>query len=628
MTTELGDLLYRYLPGLYRDKDVHGELRRFLEIAAGPLAELEDSIGQLHEDLFVSTCQRTLIPLIGGLVGADVDSGLPARAQRAQVQEAVRFSRSKGVRQPLLALAERLAGWRVELVDFSERVAQVPLLDTLNPVIVLRDQPVTEEPPGSGNSFFRADRATKPIFDAVGGRPITRQALDGHEAAYAGVEGRFTITERGADLFAGGAFMAVAADLTDFAAPRTPSGAPLPVGTGQIAVDPALGRFRIADPRPLAGNLRVTFHDLQPESIRPQTFAVGDPAVMVRLGRSDDPVPSTLDLRAPRRVTDRTGRGHFDNHGFFCTPAEVAADRRPNELPAGSHSGRFTFDDRPLAPGDTAGVSLQLLDGIDGSPLTRSKLHGHEQAFCGTPRGFSIRVGGLDVTDPGRRPALRVLAASLASFDDPRDPDGAALALGPTDVAVDPELGRFLLDMTALAAAAEQVRVHYLLALATRVEEATAARLSEAIPEVLSFSADGGPVRLLDGLDGTPIPVAVRLGRPLDGYHGTARGWVVRRNEVDVGVELAAELTDLETLETPVPAGTLAVDADRGRLKFPPAFLTPDDRVTVSFSFEDPAELAQRFDSLAQRLPRVLPAGVVPVIIDTRPRPVDPATMS
>jgi hypothetical protein len=102
----------------------------------------------------------------------------------------------------------------------------------------------------------------------------------------------------------------------------------------------------------------------------------------------------------------------------------------------------------------------------------------------------------------------------------------------------------------------------------------------------------------------------------------------VRHNGTDVHATLAADLGDLDDLDAPVPAGRITIDPDRGRLKFPAGFLAPGDRVTVSFSFADPVDEAQRFDSLAQRLPRVLPAGVVPVLIDSRPRPVDPATLA
>jgi hypothetical protein len=517
----------------------------------------------------------------------------------------------------------------VQLVDFSQRVAQTPAMQDLNPVALRRDQPVGEQPPGSGNFFFSVDRTRQPIFDAVTGRPISRQALAGAEAAYAGVEGRFTISERGADLFGGDLpYLAVAADLTDFAQPRTPAGAPLAIGTRQVAIDPELGRFLITDPKPQAGNLQVTFYELRPDTVQPQSFAVGDPTVMVRLGRSDDPVPATLDLRAPRLVTDRTGRAHYDNHGFFCTPAMVAADRRPSPLPPGDQDGRFSFDDRPLAPGDGAGVPLQLLDGIDGGPLTRGRLHGHERELCSTPRGFSIRIRGVDVLDPAFQPPLRVLAADLTDMDAPTDTDGTPMPLGPGDLAVDPQLGRFRVDLAALAASPEHVRVNYLLGLAARAEGTDPSGLAPAVPEVMSFSADGSVLPLVDGFDGTLISVAIRLGRAVDEYHGSDRGWVIFRNGIDVRGDLVAKPGDLGDLNTPVAAGQVIVDPDRGRLKFPPGFLAPGDRITVSFSFRDPDEEAQRFGSLAQHIPRALPAGVVPVLTDARPSPVDPATLA
>ena len=61
MSVDFAALLYADLPGVYRDKDTAGELRRFLEIAAEPLAELHASVGQLYEDLFVGGCRAELI---------------------------------------------------------------------------------------------------------------------------------------------------------------------------------------------------------------------------------------------------------------------------------------------------------------------------------------------------------------------------------------------------------------------------------------------------------------------------------------------------------------------------------------------------------------------------------------
>jgi hypothetical protein len=416
----------------------------------------------------------------------------------------------------------------------------------------------------------------------------------GHEADYAGVEGRFTITRSGVDLFSGpDPWVAVTADLSNPAS-VTP-------GDHRVAIDPDLGRFRIASPQALAGDLRVTFHVLNRATVGTQVAELTNPAVLARLGRADDPIPAGLDVRAPRAVTDPVGRSHFDNLGVFATPARVSADRRPAEV---TGSGQFTFD-------DTTGLRLQLLDGTDGVPLTRSILDSGPALFAGTPRGFAIRVNGVDVTDPAFQPPVRVLAADLTDYAHPRHPGGAAFTPAPTDITVDPQLGRLLLNRAALGAAADGVRVDYLTAPATFAAGVPA--IPAQLPEVRALSLE-----LVDGFDGTPIRVATRLGVPLAEFHGTGRGWRVHRNGADITAQFTPALADTST---PVAAGQLAIDPERGLLRFPPGTVTAADTITVDLSHPDRAAQAQRFDSLAQRLPKVVPAGVVPVVVDTR-RPI------
>jgi phage tail-like protein len=632
VSVDFAALLYASLPGVYRDKDTAGELRHFLEVAAEPLAELHASIGQLYEDLFIEDCRAELIPLIGGLVGVEVDLTLPARAQRAQVADAIRFYRAKGLREPLERFAHDLTGWPVTLVDFSANVAQAPFVETLNPVLLLRDQPVGEAPSGSGRFFARVDLALQPLFDALTGRPITRAALAGREAEYAGIEGRFTIEERGDDLFepsAGTPYEALAADLSDFATPLTPGGAALVLGARQVAVDPELGRFLIASPLPQAGNLRVTYSALHPASIPTQAFDISRPARMTRLGRADDPAPYTADLRAPRHVSDRIGQKHYDNHGFFFSPGRIVTNQRPNTLPPDSESERFSFDNRPLTVADSrTGVTLQLMDGFDGAPLTRAKLAGEELEFCSTPRGFTIRIRGLSITDPAFRPQLTVRAADLSDFSNPTIPGGGAMTLAPTDVAIDPQLGRFILDLAAIDAKAEEVRVDYLLASAVRIEDAAPFAFGLIAPEAFAFAGDGTVSTLRDAFDGTPVAVALRLGRTMAAYHGSARGWRILHNDIDLSATLLAELRSLDNVTTPVAPGLIAIDLERGRFKLPPGLLAPGDVIRVSFAAEDVSAQAERFASFAQQIPRGLPAGVVPVIIDTRSRPKNPLTLS
>jgi phage tail-like protein len=630
MNVEFPELLYRTLPGLYRDKDTAGELHRFLEILSQPLAMLHASITQLQDDYAIERCREELIPLIGTLLGVSVDSTQPSRLQRSEVQEAIPFYRSKGLRSSLERYAETLTAWRATLVDFSEVVAQVPYVESLNPVVVHRDQPVGEEAPASGRFHFRADRALQQLFDGVTGRPITRAALAGHEAEYAGAQGRFTIEERGIDLFTRvvAPYAAVAADLTDFSNPRTAGGAPLVVAANQVAVDPVLGRFSLVAPLPLAGNLRVTYSELVPASIRSQAFHIGDPARMAQLGRPDDPAPYSLDLRAPRLASERIGQKHFDNLGLFFVPGRVIANRRPNVLPPQSESGRFSFDNRPIAFADTQGIGLQLMDAYTGAPITRRLLAGREAEFCGTLRGFTIRIGSTSVTDPAFAPAVKVRAANLTDFAAPVDVNGAPLVLAPTDIAVDPQLGRFRLDLAALDARAEDIRVDYLLAPATRVQGADAGSLSPLVPEAFAFAADGASTPIRDAFDGVSLSVAFRLGKSLTEYHGTLRGWTIYRNGAPITATLTAELGDLENLSPPVPAGRIGIDPQRGRFKFPAGFLAPGDRITVDYAFEDVPERERVFQNVAQRLPRALPAGIVAVLFDTRRDQVDPAKVN
>ena len=625
-TVDFPALLYALLPGIYRDKDRTAALRRFLQLAATPLAETEESIGRMYDDLYLDTAREEFVGLIGGLVGATTDPTLPVRAQRVDVEEAIASYRVKGIRTSLQSLVERMSELRVILVDYSERMAQTPFVDTLDPVVPHVGAPVSETAPGSGNFFFSGDGQLQPLFDRRLGRPITRSELAGHETEYADVRDRFSIKLLGSPVFTptGAAqYQATAANLADFNQPKTPGGAALVIPAGTVAIDPELGRFKIVSPVPLTADVSVDFQALVPASIPVETFDVGDPLRMRQLGRSDDPAPRTADLRASRRTTDGLGRHHFDNLGLFFTFGRRIRFERPNVLPPGSQSGWFTFDGTALAAGNVAGIPLQLLDGLDGSPITRMKLAGHEREFCGTPRGFSILVRRIDICDPAFTPSVTLRAADLSDFAQPKTASGAGLTLGPADVAVDPQLGRFLVNLTGLGATAEQFRVDYLLGPAEPVLDRRAVPVVSTVPELLAVDADR--VALRDGSDGTPIAIKLRLGSSLADFHDLARGWVIKQNGANLSGGLTPVLQALESLTTPVAVGTVAVDPDRGRFKCPAGLVTLADRITIDCHLEPRAAETQVLTSVAQRLSRLLPAGVVPVSIDSRQEFVDPA---
>lgn len=627
--TDFADLFYRLLPGLYRQKDARGELRQMLAIVAQPCSELEASIGQLYLDLFVGRCRDELLPFVGDLVGAQVDVTEPPSIQRAALATTFAFYREKGLAVPLARVVEAVSTWATTPVDFSQMVARLVDVENLDVVVRRRGLRVAEAPVASGRFFFAADGSVMPLYDERRGRPIGRAEIASLAAEIVGAEAGFVLYDRGVPLVgprAPSPMAAVGADLTDFANPKDPAGNALVVAPGQVAVDPTLGRFLITSPRPLVGNVTVDFHQLAPGETPRQVFDLRDSARIARLGRADDPAPYTVDFRSPARPTDRFGRTFYDNHGFFLTVGVTVANQRPNLVVSGAFSG-FTFDGRPLASGDTTGNPLQLQDGIDGSPLTRARLAGYEDAFFDTPRGFTIRDLATSLRDPAFPVAIRLRAADLIDFANPKDLAGNALALADTDVAVDPQLGRFLINLAAAGVPAGRLRVGYLLAPAARSNGATPLALGPA-PSVYAFAADGATSPLRDAYDGTPLSVKLRLGVAISAFHGSARGYRVLRNGVDVSGALAPDLQALDVASAAAAAGKLALDLDRGRFALPAGFLQPGDVVTVDFSAEDRAATERTFARVASRLPRMIPAGITPVLVDTRRASVDPKTLT
>ena len=105
------------------------------------------------------------------------------------------------------------------------------------------------------------------------------------------------------------------------------------------------------------------------------------------------------------------------------------------------------------------------------------------------------------------------------------------------------------------------------------------------------------------------------------------RGWRIRRNDVDVSGTLPAEVKSLADVNTVATPGRVAVDPDLGRFRFPAGFLAPGNRISVGFDAEDLESEMRLLDSFTKRVGRMLPAGTVPVMIDTRKAPVNAAVL-
>lgn len=618
--TDFAQLLLGSLPGIYRQKDENSELARFLQIMASPLTETEASIGQLYDDLFGASARGELLSLIGDLIGADVDPALPASLQRAALDDSLAFSRSKGLADPLERTVAAFTGWQTVAVDTSQVMARLPYLETLSP-IVRRRVPAGVATGGTNRFTFDPTQRITALFDELRGRAIARAEIAPLAALLIGTDRGFSIRDTGVDLVgprAASPRPVVAANLTSFDDPRALDNTPLVLAAQAIAVDPELGRLLFAAPVPAPGNLTVEFFQLVPASIPPETFDVRDPDRMPRLGRSDDPAPYSIDLRSPERPGDRIGRAHFDNHGLFLTVGRRMEVRRPNQLRVGPPGG-FSFDDRPLAAGDTVGNVLQLQDGIDGSPLTVNELSGHEADFADASRGFTIRARGISLLDPSF--GGRVVAARLGDLANPKNAAGAPLALQTKDIAVDPQLGRFVLSLAAFGITADDLRVSYLLANAPRTSGTAPQKVGPAASTTFAFASDGSVAVPCDALDGTAIAIKLRLGAVIADFHGKPRGYRVFAGATELTQTLTPVVGSLEVPTAP-SAGQMLVDLDRGRFSVPSAALS-GGALTVEYSAVDGAAVSRVFDSLAQRVPRLAPASIVPVTVDTRKPTVD-----
>lgn len=82
-------------------------------------------IFRLYDDLFVETCDPALIPLIGQLVGAEVDPELPIDRRRYLVKSAIHWARRRGTAAQLAALAWISTGFRARLQE-PENAAPLP----------------------------------------------------------------------------------------------------------------------------------------------------------------------------------------------------------------------------------------------------------------------------------------------------------------------------------------------------------------------------------------------------------------------------------------------------------------------------------------------------------------------
>ena len=122
------DFLFSRLPAFYQSRDAEqgGSLRALLTVIAAQGAVLDDDIARLYENWFIETCDESLVPYIGDLLGVRglySVAGTPAFGQRALVANTLRLRRRKGTLSVLEELAFNASGWPARAVEFFQLLA-------------------------------------------------------------------------------------------------------------------------------------------------------------------------------------------------------------------------------------------------------------------------------------------------------------------------------------------------------------------------------------------------------------------------------------------------------------------------------------------------------------------------
>lgn len=134
MTASTTDRLYALLPYVHRLRD--GErgnpLKMFLGVIAEQVAVLEADLDRLYDNWFIETCDESIVPYIGELVGwtQTARAGSPGEVQgaegmllrrtlapRADVARTLAHRRRKGALALLEELARTVAGWPAHAVE-------------------------------------------------------------------------------------------------------------------------------------------------------------------------------------------------------------------------------------------------------------------------------------------------------------------------------------------------------------------------------------------------------------------------------------------------------------------------------------------------------------------------------
>lgn len=191
--TYTADDLYELLPSVYRmrDAEMGYALRGLVAVLAEQADVLDADIAQLHENWFIETADRWVVPYIGDLLrvgtlstaALEAEPGLSALArqfsQRAYVANSIGYRRRKGTAAVLEQVAVDVTGWRARAVEFFQLLATTQYVKHVRPSNTTPDVRRGAALAAIGGAFDRAARTVEvrplEVSDTTSAR---RTALD------------------------------------------------------------------------------------------------------------------------------------------------------------------------------------------------------------------------------------------------------------------------------------------------------------------------------------------------------------------------------------------------------------------------------------------------------------------
>ena len=132
------DELYKLLPAIHRIRDAEqGDLplQALLGVVAEEAAVLDEDLAQLYDDQFIETCQGWIAPYIGDLIGYRPLHGTVPNisSPSAEVANTIGYRRRKGTASMLEQLARDVTGWPARAVEFFQLLATTQFMNHLRP---------------------------------------------------------------------------------------------------------------------------------------------------------------------------------------------------------------------------------------------------------------------------------------------------------------------------------------------------------------------------------------------------------------------------------------------------------------------------------------------------------------